>query len=61
LEKKRNFYDLEEIRNLVFDGKISKSYIYVMIKEGKIDVRRFGKKILIPVASVEKLLAEGIK
>jgi len=61
MEECRRFYDLEELRNLVFDGKISKAYIYVMVKEGKIDVRRFGRKILVPARSVEKLLAEGVK
>lgn len=61
MEVKRNFYDLEEIRDLVFNGKISKSYIYVMAKEGKLDVVRFGRKILVPASAVTKLLAEGVE
>jgi len=60
MEAKRNFYDLEDLRKAL-DGRISKSYLYVLIKQNKIEVRRFGKKILIPSNIVEKLLAEGIK
>lgn len=61
MERKRNFFDLEEVRNSVFDGKISKSYIYVLAKEGKLETIRIGRKILVPASVVDKLLTEGVK
>lgn len=60
MEVKRNFYDLNEVWEIL-DRKVSKSYVYVLAKEGKFDTKRFGRKILVPVAAVEKLVAEGIK
>ena len=59
MEAKRNFFDLDELYEEVFNRKLSKSYLYVMVKQQKISVKRFGKKILIPISEVERLLAEG--
>jgi len=61
MEAKRNFYDLDELQELVFNRKLSKSYLYLMVKQHKLNVKRFGKKILVPVSEVERLLAEGVE
>lgn len=55
-EMEKNFYDMEEIRQNVFNCKLSKAYLYLMVKEGKIQTRRFGKKILVPASEVERLM-----
>ncbi len=60
MDEKRNFYDLNEVWE-VLDKKVSKSYVYVLAKKGKFETRMFGRKILVPAAAVEKLLAEGVK
>ncbi|MEG6586705.1 hypothetical protein [Dendrosporobacter sp. 1207_IL3150] len=61
METKRQVYDLSEVRELVFNGKISKAYLYALVKEEKINVLRFGKRILVPASSIEKMLSEGVK
>jgi hypothetical protein len=61
METKRNFLDLDELHEEVFNRKLSKSYLYVMVKQGKINVKRFGKKILVPVSEANRLLAEGVE
>lgn len=61
MDEKRNFYDLNEIWEMVLNKKVSKSYVYAMAKSGKFEVRRFGRKILVPVAAAKKLINEGIE
>lgn len=61
MEKNRKFFDIEEIRSNIFDGKISKAYLYVLVKEGKIRTIKIGKKILIPAAEANRLLNEGVQ
>jgi hypothetical protein len=61
LEAKRNFFDLEEVRNEVFSGKISKSFMYVLAKNGRIKTVRIGKKMLVPASEAARLLTEGVK
>lgn len=61
MEAKRNFYDLEEVRNIVFDGKISKSFIYSMAQKGDLETIRLGRKILVRAEVVNKLIMEGTR
>lgn len=61
MEAKRNFYDLNEIWSEVLDKRVSKSYIYVLAREGRLPTVRFGRKILVPAEAVAKLLGEGIR
>jgi len=60
MEAKRNFYDLEDLKNAL-DGRVSKSYLYALVKQKKINTTRFGKKILICADEVNRLLVEGVK
>lgn len=57
MERARNFYDLAEIQQIVFDNKLSKAYLYLLVQQGKIKSHRFGKKILVPASEVERLMA----
>jgi excisionase family DNA binding protein len=59
--KSQNFFDLEEIRNEVFSGKISKAYVYQLAKKGKIKTVRVGKRILVSASEAERLLTEGVQ
>lgn len=60
LEKNRRFFDLEEVRQKVFDGKISKSYMYILVKSGRIKVIRIGRKILVPAYVIDDLIEKGL-
>ncbi|MBP2658655.1 MAG: hypothetical protein H6Q69_1687 [Firmicutes bacterium] len=57
---KKNFYDLEQLRNEVFSGLLSKAYIYALVKQEKIKSVRIGKRILISAAEAERLVREGV-
>ena len=39
---------------------ISRNFGYKLVKEGKLPSRRFGKRILIPRAALEKMLEKGV-
>lgn len=38
---------------------LSRAYVYRLIKEGKLDSRKFGKRKLIPAASLRALIEGG--
>jgi excisionase family DNA binding protein len=38
---------------------ISRNFCYQLVREGKLPSIRFGKRILIPLAALEKMLEEG--
>lgn len=38
---------------------ISRNFAYQLVREGKLPSIRFGKRILIPLAALEKMLEEG--
>ena len=40
---------------------ISRNFAYQLVKEGKLPSIRFGKRILIPRAALEKMLEEGVR
>lgn len=56
--KTKNFYDLQEIRDDVFQGKLSTGHIYGLIKTGEIPSKRFGARILVPAGWVKKMLGD---
>lgn len=60
METKRNFYDFKELID-IFDGKVSKSYLYILAKKGKFKTVRIGNKILISADEVLKLTQEGVR
>ena len=39
---------------------ISKNFAYQLVREGKLPSIRFGKRILIPRAALEKILEKGV-
>jgi len=39
---------------------ISRNFAYQLVREGKLPSIRFGKRILIPRAALEKILEEGL-
>lgn len=61
MDLKRNFYDLNEVWSEVLNKKVSRSYVYILAKEGKFQTVKFGRKILVPASAVTKLLSEGVK
>jgi excisionase family DNA binding protein len=40
--------------------RISRNFAYQLVKEGKLPSVRFGKRILIPRAALEKMLERGV-
>lgn len=38
---------------------ISRNFAYQLVREGKLPSIRFGKRILIPIAALKKMLEEG--
>ena len=39
---------------------ISRNFAYQLVREGKLPSIRFGKRILIPIAALERMLEKGI-
>lgn len=39
---------------------ISRNFAYELVKQGKLPVVRFGKRVLIPRAALEKMLEKGV-
>ena len=39
---------------------ISRNFAYQLVREGKLPSVRFGKRILIPIAALEKMLEKGV-
>ena len=39
---------------------ISERYLYTLAKRGEIKVRRFGRKVMFPIAEVERLAADPV-
>ena len=39
---------------------ISRNFAYQLVREGKLPSIRFGKRILIPIAALEKMLEKGV-
>lgn len=56
MANEKNFYDLDELREEVFQNKISKAHIYNLCGRGDIPTVRIGRRLLIPTWYVEKLL-----
>lgn len=40
-------------------SSIGRTRLYALIKDGKLDARKIGKRTLIPAASLKRLLEEG--
>lgn len=40
---------------------ISRNFAYELVKQGKLPVVKFGKRILIPRVALEKMLEQGVK
>jgi excisionase family DNA binding protein len=40
---------------------ISRNFAYDLVKQGQLPVIRFGKRLLIPRAALEKMLEESVK
>lgn len=55
MEIVKKFYDLEELRTEVFEGKISKAHIYNLVKKGKIPSICLGRRLLVPHSYVQSL------
>lgn len=49
-------YTVEEVAELL---KISRPSAYLAVKKGEIPIIRIGRRILIPVASLQKMLANA--
>lgn len=65
-DTKRNFYDLKELQEDVFQGKLSKPHIYNLVQRGEIPTISAGRRLLVPAWYVDKLLGgpgdiQGIK
>ena len=52
----RNFLTTAEVAEIVFDGQMSITTINTLIKRGKIPSERLGRKNLIPVWFIRKML-----
>lgn len=52
----KNFYDLDELRKEVFQGKISKAHIYNMANRGEIPTVKIGRRLLVPSWYIQKIL-----
>jgi excisionase family DNA binding protein len=39
---------------------ISRNFAYELVKQGKLPVVKFGKRLLIPRVALEKMLAQGV-
>ncbi|WP_110954728.1 helix-turn-helix transcriptional regulator [Anaerosinus massiliensis] len=58
-EKKKNFYTISQVQELVFEGSLSKTTIHQLVKKGKIPSVSFMSKKLIPSYWVEECLAKA--
>ena len=56
MANEKNFYDLDELREEVFQNKISKAHIYNLCGRGDIPTVRIGRRLLVPSWYVQKLL-----
>jgi excisionase family DNA binding protein len=50
-----------EVRDVQSRLRISRSKVYTLLRDGKLDHFRIGRKILIPVSAIEKIEREGIR
>ncbi|MGL5269032.1 MAG: helix-turn-helix domain-containing protein [Selenomonadaceae bacterium] len=57
--KKKNFYTVSEVCEIVFDGSLSKTTIHQLVRNGKIPAVSFMSKKLIPAYWVEDCLAKA--
>lgn len=55
LSEVTHFYSLEELRNEIFNGKISKAAIYMAAKKGDIPTINIGRRILVPAEYVARI------
>lgn len=58
-EKKKNFYTISQVQELVFCGSLSKTTIHQLVKKEKIPSVSFMSKKLIPAYWVEECLAKA--
>lgn len=58
-ENKPNFYTVNQVYEIVFQGTLSKTTIHHMIRRGKIPVVEFMTKKLIPAYWVDECLAKA--
>ncbi|WP_418627482.1 hypothetical protein [Anaerosinus sp.] len=58
-ENKPNFYTVNQVHQLVFQGSLSKTTIHHMIRQGKIPTVEFMTKKLIPAFWVDECLAKA--
>jgi len=58
-ESKPNFYTVNQVHQLVFQGTLSKTTIHHMIRNGKIPAAEFMTKKLIPAYWVEDCIAKA--
>lgn len=56
---KPNFYTVNQVYDLVFQGTLSKTTIHQMIRQGKIPAVEFVRKKLIPAYWVENCIAKA--
>ncbi|WP_027937310.1 helix-turn-helix domain-containing protein [Anaeroarcus burkinensis] len=56
MSNEKNFYDLDELREEVFQNKISKAHIYNLCSRGDIPAVRIGRRLLVPSRYVRQLL-----
>ena len=56
MEKAKNFFDLDELREDVFQNKISKAHIYNLCSRGEIPAMKIGRRLLVPAWYVEQIL-----
>lgn len=58
-EKKRNFYTVKEVREIVFSNNLSATTLHKLIRAGEIPSETFCSKKLIPAWWVEEKIKQG--
>ena len=56
----KNFYDINELYDSVFQKKITKPHLYKLVARGDIPSRKFGARILIPAYWVRQITGDQI-
>lgn len=57
---RKNFYDINELNDCVFQKKITKTHLYKLVAKGDIPSRKFGSRILIPAYWVRQITSDQI-
>jgi len=55
--KDKMFWTLDEVRDQIYDGKVSKSTMFNMVRSGKIPSTRLVRRIFIPGWWVDRQIA----